>query len=56
MYDGCLVVIVEDVGILYGWKSGFGRFVGYIERLWFSGLEGCTMWLWFGGLVGCILW
>ena len=31
MYDGCLVGIVEDVGIWYGWKSGFS--VGYIECL-----------------------
>ena len=31
MYDGCLVGIVENVGIWYGWKSGFGRLVGYIE-------------------------
>ena len=35
MYDGCLVGIVEDVGIWYGWKSGSERLVGYIECLWF---------------------
>ena len=32
---GCLVRMVEDVAIWYGWKSGSGRLVGYIECLWF---------------------
>ena len=34
IYDGCLVGMVEDVGIWYGWKNGFWKLVGYIEGLW----------------------
>ena len=49
MYGGCLVgkawrwCLVEDVGTWYRWKSGFGRTVGYIECLWFCGLDCCTL-------------
>ena len=56
MYDRWLFSIVEDVGIWYGWNSGFGRLVGYIECLWFLGLDRCTLWLWFLGLVGWVVW
>ena len=35
MMGVCLVGMVEDAGIWYGWKSGSGRLVGYIECLWF---------------------
>ena len=53
MYGGYLVdkswrwYLVENVGTWCRWKGGFWKLVGYTECLWFSGLDGCTVWLWF---------
>ena len=42
MYDGCLVGMMEDVEIWYGWKSGSGRL-----------LSACSFEGWIGALCGC---
>ena len=53
IYGVCLVgkaqqwCLVEDVGTLWKWKSGFGKFIENIVWLWFWRLDACIVWLWF---------